>query len=117
MKFLFDCEDEICLPKAYYLVSDIKKFTDVIKEEEVEEIAQNGGANKFKKFLENAMVKHPKETGELFSKLWILEEEEKAPNVFKTFSVLFSNETAVDFFLSVLPSLLQIFREFSLTSK
>jgi hypothetical protein len=109
MRFLFDCEDEICLPRAYYLVDEAKPFIEKLKETDVDEIDEN--ANKitiFKAILKNIMVKYPKETGELFSKLWVLEEGEKAPNTFKTMATLFSNEVAIDFFISVLPSLLQI---------
>ena len=28
-RFLFDCEDEICLPAAYRLVDEIKPFVDI----------------------------------------------------------------------------------------
>ena len=114
MRFLFDCEDEICLPKAYYLVNEIKPFIDKVKKIEVDENAESlDKKSTFKKILENVMVKYPKETGSLLAKLWILENGEKAPNSFKTMSVLFSNEVAIDFFTSVLPSLLQISKEIS----
>lgn len=106
MKFIFGCEDEICLPLAYKLVDEIKPYIDKVKKIEVEENADR--KEMFKKILENAMVKYPKDTGEIFAKLWVLDEGEKAPNVFKTMSALFSNEVAVDFFTSVLPSLVQI---------
>lgn len=106
MKFIFDCEDEICLPLAYKLVDEIKPYIDKVKKIEVEENADR--KEMFKKILENAMVKYPKDTGEIFAKLWVVDEGEKAPNVFKTMSALFSNEVAVDFFTSVLPSLVQI---------
>ena len=109
MRFLFDCEDEICLPRAYYLVDEAKPFIEKLKETDVDEIDEN--ANKttiLKAILKNIMVKYPKETGEILSKLWILEEGEKTPNTFKTMATLFSNEVAIDFFTSVLPSLLTI---------
>ena len=113
MKFLFDCEDEVCLPVAFNLIDDIKKFSEKIDIKAVENISEKGSAEVLKKILENMMVKHPKETGELFSKLWVLEEGEKAPNVFKTMSTFFSSEVAIDFFTSVLPSILQISKSFS----
>ena len=135
MRFLFDCEDEVCLPRAYFLVDEAKPFIEKLKETDADDVDENASktnASKtavFKTILKNIMVKYPKETGELLSKLWILEEievpildkdgneistkkeVEKAPNTFKTMATLFSNEVAVDFFLSVLPSLLQISKD------
>ncbi len=111
MRFLFDCEDEICLPAAYHLVDEFKSFIEKIKSIDFDENEYEGDKKVvFRKILENIMVKYPKETGALFSKLWILEKGEQAPNTFKTMAVFFSNETAVDFFSSVLPSLLTISR-------
>ena len=63
--------------------------------------------------LKSAMVLHPGDTGKLLAKLWILDEGEKAPNAFKTMSALFSNEVAVDFFTSVMPSLLILSKQAS----
>ena len=112
MRFLFDCEDEICLPAAYKLVDDAKPFIDKIKAVDISEDEAKGSKTAiFKKILENMMVKYPADTSTIFSKLWILEEGEKAPNAFKTMAVLFSNEVAIDFFTSVLPTLLQVSRE------
>jgi hypothetical protein len=109
MRFLFDCEDEICLPAAYRLVDEVKPFVDKIKDVELsEEEAKAGRGAAFKKVLENMMVKYPAETSKIFAKLWVLDEGEKAPNAFKTMATLFSNEVAIDFFTSVLPSLLTI---------
>lgn len=106
MRFLFDCEDAVCLPMAYKLVDEIKPFVEKIKDIEVDEKADK--KDTFKKILENAMVKYPEDTSKVFSKLWVLDEGEQAPNVFKTMATFFSNEVAIDFFTSVLPSLLQI---------
>lgn len=114
MRFLFDCEDEICLPMAYRLVDEIKPFIEKVKKIDFEEGTEKKDRKTvLKKIMENVMVKYPKETGELLSKLWILEKEEKAPNTFKTLATFFSNEVAVDFFTSVLPSLLQMSKEVS----
>ena len=111
-RFLFDCEDEICLPAAYRLVDEIKPFVDKVKSIDIDESGLKGNRKAvFKKILENIMVKYPADTGELFAKLWGLGEGEKAPNTFKTMATLFSNEVAIDFFTSVLPSLLQLSRE------
>ena len=111
-RFLFDCEDEICLPAAYRLVDEIKPFIDKVKNIDVDENEVKGDRKAiFKKILENIMVKYPADTGKLFAKLWVLDEGEKAPNAFKTMATLFSNEVAIDFFTSVLPSLLQLSRE------
>jgi hypothetical protein len=114
MRFLFDCEDEVCLPAAYRLVDEVKPFIEKMKDIEMsEEEAKGGRQIVLKKIVENIMVKYPAETGKMFAKLWILEEGEKAPNVFKTTATLFSNEVAIDFFTSVLPSLLQLSKEVS----
>ena len=114
MRFLFDCEDEICLPAAYRLVDEVKPFIDKMKAVEVGEDEAKGGRKViFKKIIENMMVKYPADTGKMFAKLWILDEDEKAPNTFKTMATLFSNEVAIDFFTSVLPSLLQLSKEVS----
>lgn len=135
-RFIFDCEDEVCLPAAYRLVDEIKPFVDKVKDINVDENEVKGDRKAvFKKILENIMVKYPADTGKLFAKLWVLgeidvpvlgedgepmfdevgnaitrKEMEKAPNTFKTMATLFSNEVAIDFFTSVLPSLLQLSR-------
>ena len=109
MRFLFDCEDAVCLPAAYRLVDEVKPFIDKVKDIDLtEEEAKAGRGVAFKKVLENMMVKYPSETGKIFAKLWVLDENETAPNAFKTMATLFSNEVAIDFFTSVLPSLLTI---------
>ena len=114
MRFLFDCEDEICLPAAYRLVDEVKPYIDKMKVVEVGEDEAKGDRKVvFKKIVENMMVKYPADTGKMFAKLWILDEGEKAPNTFKTMATLFSNEVAIDFFTSVLPSLLQLSKEVS----
>ena len=114
MRFLFDCEDEICLPAAYRMVDEVKPFIDKMKTVEVGEGEAKGDRKViFKKIIENMMVKYPADTGKMFAKLWVLDEGEKAPNTFKTMATLFSNEVAIDFFTSVLPSLLQLSKEVS----
>ena len=114
MRFLFDCEDEICLPAAYRLVDELKPFIDKMKAVEVSEDEAKGDRKViFKKIIENMMVKYPADTGKMFAKLWILDDGEKAPNTFKTMSTMFSKEVAIDFFTSVLPSLLQLSKEVS----
>ena len=37
MRFLFDCEDEVCLPAAYRLVDEVKPFIDKVKDIELTE--------------------------------------------------------------------------------
>ena len=114
MRFLFDCEDEICLPAAYRLVDEVKPFIDKMKAVEVSDGEANDSRKVvFKKIVENMMVKYPADTGKMFAKLWFLDDGEKAPNTFKTMATLFSNEVAIDFFTSVLPSLLQLSKEVS----
>ena len=109
MRFLFGCEYEVCLPAAYRMVDEVKPFIEKVKDIELtEEDAKAGRGVAFKKVLGNMMVKYPAETGKIFAKLWVLDDGEKAPNAFKTMATLFSNEVAIDFFTSVLPSLLTI---------
>lgn len=107
MKFIFDCEDEILLPQAYGVVEDLNAITNKIKEENLL-VEGTNRKHIFKKFLETLCVKNPAETSRVFKKFWILEEGEKAPNALKTIATIFSNEDAVDFFTSVLPSLVQV---------
>ena len=114
MRFLFDCEDEICLPAAYRLVDEVKPYIDKMKVVEVGEDEAKGDRKVvFKKIVENMMVKYPADTGKMFAKLWVMDEGETPPNTFKTMATLFSNEVAIDFFTSVLPSLLQLSKEVS----
>lgn len=114
MRFIFDCEDEICLPAAYRLVDEIKPFIEKMKSVNVGEDEKNiGRKTMLKKVIKNMMVKYPADTGKMFAKLWVLDDGEKAPNTFKTMAVLFSNEVAIDFFTSCLPSLLQLSKEVS----
>jgi hypothetical protein len=97
------------LPAAYRLVDEVKPFIEKVKDIELtDEEAKAGRGVAFKKVLENMMVKYPADTGKVFAKLWVLDDGEKAPNAFKTMATLFSNEVAIDFFTSVLPSLLTI---------
>lgn len=113
-RFIFDCEDEICLPAAYRLVDSTKEFVEKMKNVEIGDGETSGSKTAtFKKIVENMMVNYPKDTGEMLSKLWILEKGEKAPNAFRTMTELCTNEVAVDFFTSVLPSLLQLSRTVS----
>lgn len=112
MRFIFDCEDEVCLPAAYSFVEEVEPFIKKIKSVEIDETeveAEKTRVGKLKKVLKVLMCECPKETGELLARMWILEEGEKAPNSFKTIGALFSNEVAIDFFTSVMPSLVQMF--------
>ena len=114
MKFLFDCDDEILLPNMYALIDEIKPFIDTMKSINVDEKeAENGKNNAFKTIMKKLMVEAPKETSKMLSKLWVLEEGEKAPNALKTMTAIFESEVAIDFFVSALPSLLQILKDFS----
>lgn len=113
MRFIFDCKDEICLPAAYALIDEAKPFLDKIKEVELEEGEAKNRTAVLQAVLKNIMVKYPKETSLLLSKLWVLEEGEEAPNSFKTMAALFSSEVAVDFFTSVLPSLITLSKNIS----
>jgi hypothetical protein len=114
MKFLFDCDDEILLPNMYALIDEIKPFIDTMKSINVDEKeAENGKNNAFKTIMKKLMVEAPKETSKMLSKLWVLEKGEKAPNAFKTMTAIFESEAAIDFFVSALPSLLQILKGFS----
>ena len=52
MRFIFDCEDEVCLPADYRLIDEIKPFIDKMKAIEVDEADTQSKANGFKKILE-----------------------------------------------------------------
>ncbi|MBQ6127092.1 hypothetical protein IJI69_00380 [Candidatus Saccharibacteria bacterium] len=109
MTFLFDCKDEVSLPAAYKLVAEeIKPYLEKLKTVEVEDSKIKDKKEALSTVLEKMMVEYPKETSELFAKLWVLDKGEEAPNVWKTMATLFKSEVAIDFFTSVLPSLLQI---------
>ena len=102
------------MPAAYKLIDEFKPFIDKIKKVEIEDKeSKKSRAEVLKAILRNIMEVYPKETGLLLSKLWILEEGEKAPNTFKTMTTLFSNEVAIDFFTSVIPSLLTLSKNIS----
>ena len=120
MKFLFDCEDEILLPRIYALIDEIKPFIETMKSIEVDtKEVENGKNGGFKAIMKKLMVEAPKETSKMLSKLWVLEQGEKTPNAIVTMSAVFKSEVAIDFFTSALPSLLQISSVFlpQLTSK
>jgi hypothetical protein len=92
-------------------VNEIVPFIDKIKKVDFEEGEQSRDRiTTFRKIIENIMVKYPGETKKIFAKLWVLEDGEEAPNAFRTMATLFSNEVAMDFFTSVLPSLLHLSR-------
>lgn len=113
-RFIFDCEDEICLPAAYRLIDEVKPFIDKMKKVDIDEKEVKGSRNAvLKKIIENMMVNYPTDTSNLLAKMWVLDDGEKAPNVFKTMTALFSSEVAVDFFTSVMPSLLQLSKQVS----
>lgn len=113
-RFIFDCEDEICLPAAYKMVDEVKDFLEKMKKVDTNEAEkEETRGTVLKRVLENMMVNYPKDTSAILSKLWVLNKKEKAPNAFKTMATLFSNEVAIDFFTSVLPSLLQLSRTVS----
>lgn len=107
MRFIFDCEDEIALPAAYGVIDRLSTYINKIKDIDVEGEATTR-REAFKAVLENAMVKYPKETSELLARLWVLDEGEKAPNAFVTITVLVGSEVAINFFTSVVPSIVQI---------
>lgn len=107
MKFIFDCEDEILLPKAYGIVEDLNALITKVKEDNLI-VEGTNTKHVFKKLLETLCVKNPAETSRVLGKFWVLDEDEKAPNALKTIATIFSNQDSVDFFTSVLPSLAQI---------
>ena len=120
MRFIFDCEDEILLPRMYTLIDEIKPFIEVMKNIEIDEKeADKDKIGSFKTIVRKMMVEAPSETSKMLSRLWVLEENEKAPNAIATMSAVFKSEVAIDFFTSALPSLLQISNVFfpQLTSK
>lgn len=145
MRFIFDCEDEILLPRVYCLIDEVKPFIETMKKIEVDdEETEKSNLGNFKIVMKKLMFEAPKETSKMLSKLWVLEEievpvldeegqpmvdendnpimvkeMEKAPNALKTLTAIFESEVAIDFFVSALPSLRQILKDISpiLTSK
>lgn len=105
-RFLFNCTDDIALPAAYGLIDEAKKYVDKIKSIDVDDNADVKEA--FMQVLRNMLVKYPKETSKMLSRLWILDQGETAPNAFETLGTLFSNEVAINFFTSVVPSILSL---------
>ena len=58
MRFLFDCEDEVCLPVAYRLVDEVKPFIDKMKAVEVSEEDTKGGRKTVFKKIKGIIDKH-----------------------------------------------------------
>lgn len=104
-QFLFNCSDDIALPAAYGLIDEAKKYVDKIKSIDV---GSNDRTEAFMQVLRNMLVKYPSETSKMLSRLWILDQGETAPNAFETLGTLFSNEVAINFFTSVVPSILSL---------
>lgn len=117
MRFLFDCEDEIALPAAYGMLDRLSGYLNKIKDVDVDKDTATTRRAALKAVLQNAMVKYPKETSDILSRLWVLDDGEKAPNAFVTMTALFANEVAINFFTSVLPSVLSISNAISPKSK
>ena len=91
MKFIFDCEDEILLPKAYGIVEDLNALITKVKEDNLI-VEGTNTKHVFKKLLETLCVKNPAETSRVLGKFWVLDEDEKAPNALKTIATIFSNQ-------------------------
>ena len=107
-EFIFDCEDEILLPFTYDFSEEVEKFLKLTK---VLNIRQNRdaslslkeqGKKNLKDMFRRVSKEYPKETSELLAKLWVLEEGEKAPNAFTTFTKIIANKDVLDFFTSLM---------------
>lgn len=104
MKFLFDCDDAVMLPRAYDLVDEIGPFFKKMRQVDVDEseIEKEGMA---RTVLKNMMKVYPEDTSALLAKLWVLEPGEQPPRATCTIAAFFKSKDAIDFFTSVLPFL------------
>lgn len=109
MKFLFDCDDNLlALPAAYGMIDRLTGYLKKIRDIDVGGEPPETRTEAFKAVLENAMVKYPKDTSEILARLWLLDEGEQTPNAFVTLAALLNSKTAIDFFTSVVPSIVSI---------
>lgn len=107
MKFLFDCDDAVMLPRAYDLVDEIGPFFKKMRQVEVDE-TEVEKESAIRIVLKNMMKVYPEDTSALLSKLWVLEPGERPPRATRTVTELFKSKDAVDFFTSALPFLARL---------
>ena len=105
MKFLFDCEDEVLLPRAYALAEEAGKFFEKMREVAADGVEGKDAKQLGKLIFEKMLTAFPAETSALLSKMWVLDEGEKAPNALKTLNLFIRSEDALDFFTGALPML------------
>ncbi len=109
MKFAFDCENEVLLPFLYDFAQDAGDFLkktgvlEIRKRQPPEGVtpAEQGKKN-LEEMLKVLCKDYPKEVGALSDRMWILEEGEKAPNVFATVARILSSREVIDFFMSLM---------------
>lgn len=108
MKFIFECEDEVLLPFSYDYAEEVGDFLEKTKVLKIREHREDGltskeqGRKNFKAMMKCLMKDYPKETSEILSKLWVLEEGEKRPNAFTTLTKVITNKDVLDFFSSLM---------------
>lgn len=110
MRFLFECEDKVLLPRAYELIELLHGFFDKMKKVELPDAEAAGTDRKSlsQTVLKNMMVHFPEETSAVLAKLWVLEDDETAPNALKTMTAFLQSREALDFFTCALPFLARL---------
>lgn len=108
-KFIFDCEDEVLLPFLYDFSDEAGKFfaeTGILKvrnnRDEGLTMTEQGKKN-LKEMFRMAAKEYPKETAALLSRLWVLDDGEKVPNIASTFARVMTNKEVISFFTSLIP--------------
>lgn len=108
MKFLFDLENEELLPATYDLAEAVEQFAQNVNLSELRQSPGEGETKEatakknLKRMLFRICKEHPKETGELCNRLWVLEDGEKAPNALITVAKILTRKDVLDFFTSLL---------------
>lgn len=109
MRFLFDCEDTVLLPRAYALAGEAGRFFEKMREVAADDVKKADAGELGKIVFEKMLVEFPKETSDFLAKMWVLEDGEEAPNALKTLNVFLRSEDAFDFFTGALPILARNF--------
>lgn len=109
MRFLFDCEDVILLPRAYALAGEAGSFFEKMREVTADDVKKADSGELGKIIFGKMLVEFPQETSDFLAKMWVLEDGEQVPNALKTLNVFLRSEDALDFFTGALPILARNF--------
>lgn len=108
MKFIFECDDAVLLPFTYDFSVELESFfektkiMDVRKNKDESLSVKENGIKNLKEVFRIVAKDFPTETSNLLSKLWLLEDGEKAPNAICTFTKMMSNKDFLDFFTALM---------------